>query len=712
MPKAKPVVLNGRGQMPLTAFYRTPPATTARPTRKRKQPPTVASQDDSLTEDHPQKKGKVKENVSPVVSPNSTPTRRRLKLQALGSETNVLSGVETPVQGESSKTRVDGNKETDDIEIADSPPPSPSTIRLGLPTPVTAPKRRTGFFKQSTPTPVQRAVQQPSAATHTPQMPSRPKRALQQPTPSTVARSKRRITNTEPIIISSDSPPTTRRARNAEPIIISSDSPPTTRRAANTEPIVISSDSPPTTRLVPSSQGSQELEINPFIDSLGPKPTKDDSSLFKLPSLPARLQQPSSSVHTPAASSSKVEQPAHRAARTPPKVKHDIVPSSQADEDELQFWSPGRLNRDPLRKTPTKAVPSSIPGEEELVLPAGSLSRTHSIGFHSSPRDSSGLARVPTAPALHLPSLPELSGIRSPSTPKRKAVAKHPTAGSALLFQSPHRTPGADSGLGKSVSPEKPSRLQIAPEPLLDESQTQPESPLQKRAVPPSPASSVTVPESPRPLPTTPGKHSSPPVDESQTQPESPRPRLATPAKKPRRTHWLLEDEVLSSQIVPESPRLPLQRREHEVLDTDDAAESSQTVPESPRWRVPSPISTPSRATRGRLPDEDNPFAPAPGSLPLAEYDASQPAPGTPPQADTDESQTQPDTWPATPRNKDMMRRLHYMRGRYALDGDEDWDMLSDTPLSIPSDFDADAPMGEVGSDLPSPVRDFLAMEM
>ncbi|EKM59446.1 uncharacterized protein PHACADRAFT_181451 [Phanerochaete carnosa HHB-10118-sp] len=706
-----------KGQMPL-AYYLNPPSTTKVPAdRKRdKQPPTTSSQDDFLVEDN---KNKIKENVSPVTSPHNTPKRRRLQLQALGSETNVFGDVETPAQDESSKARADADKEGEVIQLSDSSTLSSTNVHVGLPTPVTALKPRTGAMQRSTPTPAQKPSHQPSVSTHTPHMRTRPPDTLQQPTPDTAVRAVRMsIASSPPARVSSDSPPTSR---------ISS-----ARRMPTAGPFEI----------VASSQGSQDLELNPFIDGTGSEPTM--GGLFKLPSLPARLQHSSSlSLDTSGAPSSPTRYSklhgisASAVGRTPSKSERDmIVPSSQGDEDELEFWSPGKNSHTSESRASSDFVPPSIPAEEELslsssfnpidyVLLCSPITRLSKSARPSLVYDSSESAHNPASPVLPQSTLPEPFA-HSPHTPKRKTVTKHPFTGGVLPFGTSDRTPAADSGHGASVSPEKDIRVgsQTMPKSPLDESQTQPESPLLERIAPRTPrshASSITVPESPRSPFKTLSKLHLFEADGSQTQPESPCSCLATPSRQALRDHRSGQEDAFSSQTAPESPQSPIVKtREHEMCRTEESAQSSQTVPESPQWRVPTPNATPSQKTRGYLPDDENPFAPIPSSLPFAEYPESEFKAETSTQAGLacsdaydDGSQTQPDAWPVTPRNKRLMQRLQFIRQKYGAEAAErGWDMLSDTPLSIPSDFDEDEAMSEVGSELPSPVRDFFAMDM
>lgn len=328
MPKPKASSSKAKGQMPLT-YYLTPTSTSKAPAnRKRKRPPATASQDGSIIEELPAKKGKIKENVSPVTSPDTTPTRKRHKLKALGSETNVLSGVETFAQGESSKIPVDADREEQTTDISEppapSPAPSPASRHIGLPTPVTVPRRRTGPAKESTSTPAQRVARQPPASMSTPHVPALPSVTLQQPTPDTTIRPARtmKFITSSPVTVSSGSPPLSRKSSAQQQKF----------NAGSFEVVV-------------SSQGSQELEINPFIDNLTWGPTKAEMGLFKLPSLPARLQEPSSvSSNTHGTPSSPIRRskplgsPSSSLRRIP--SKYEIVPSSQGDEDELAFWSP------------------------------------------------------------------------------------------------------------------------------------------------------------------------------------------------------------------------------------------------------------------------------------------------------------------------------------------------------------------------------------
>ena len=363
--------------------------------------------------------------------------------------------------------------------------------------------------------------------------------------------------------------------------------------------------------------------------------------------------------------------------------------------------------------------------EEELFLPDDSdLARRIFIA-------SPSRRTAPSQELIPRFELPELSGPRSPSTPKRKTAVSCTPTKSALL-STPHRTPAADSGLGASVSPEKDGfcSSQTVPEsprslpPPLDESQTQPETPYSVRTAthrtPCSPASSLTVPESPRSPLKTPGKPCLYEADDSQTQPESPHSRIATASKNLSHGDYVMEEDIPGSHVLQESPPSPVKSGGHEECAMEEDADSSQTVPESPRWRVPAPITPPSKKTRGYLPDDENLFTPIPSSLPCAESDGSQPKAEASTQPGLglfdvykDGSQTQPDAWPLTPRNKRMMRRLQHIRNRHVAEASEkNWDMLSDAPLSIPSDFGEDAPMSQVGSDLPSPARDFLGMDM
>ena len=193
-----------------------------------------------------------------------------------------------------------------------------------------------------------------------------------------------------------------------------------------------------------------------------------------------------------------------------------------------------------------------------------------------------------------------------------------------------------------------------------------------------------------------------------------------TPLKNLSRRDYVTEEDDPSSRTVPESPRSLVKGSKHADHAMEEDAASSQTVPESPLWRVPTPITMPSKKMQGYPPDYENPFAPILSPLPCVEYNEDQPQAEVSTQASLglhdmyeDGSQTQPDAWPLTPRNKRMMRRLQHIRNKHAAEvSEEDWDVLSDTPLSIPSDFDEDVSMSQVGSDLPSPVWDFLTMEM
>lgn len=325
----------------------------------------------------------------------------------------------------------------------------------------------------------------------------------------------------------------------------------------------------------------------------------------------------------------------------------------------------------------------------------------------------------------------------SPTTPKRKrslaASAEYRSPTSALrgrpavaLPRTPTKSPTLDSGIGLSVSPEK----------LVDESQTQPESPRWEVGTPRS-SQLPTQPDSPQWVVKTPTKSQA----ESQTQPDSPQ--------------WEVKSPVAAeSQALPESPRCTVKAPQSpQSLQTEPELtqwrvhtppplpqeDPSQTQPDSSQWRVHTPppeednsqtqpessqwvVRTPPQSQiqpRAYLPLEDEQEAAAApsGSLPIAEYESQGPveasngsqlpSPAMPSarlDQEGDDSQSQP--WDLdTQVRKEVARRLRYAR---RLDSDD----MSQGPPSIPADFGVDPDLGDIDTQdlFAQPVKDFLGL--
>lgn len=345
-------------------------------------------------------------------------------------------------------------------------------------------------------------------------------------------------------------------------------------------------------------------------------------------------------------------------------------------------------------------------------------------------------------PALSLtPSKPDKSG----KTPR------------SFLFDA---SQGEEASASPNVAPLRPLIDHIlgpqrAPSPhpadnREDDSETEPESSQWRAPTPakkPESQSSVTEPESsPRRVPTDRGRT---PVREpgspsSVTEPESPQchvptDRARTPAREP---------ETQSSVTEPESPqwRIPSERGRTPVRPP--ASQSSMTEPESPERPAPTPAPTPGspssvtepespeqrvatpesltepESSPSRVPTRENPHVESsqtePESpqgrmdmLPPAEPTAASPMHLDEPAIQRDQDVHDELTGDAPPVvMTDVYRRLLAVR-RGALAGRQDDDesqALSDTPLSIPFDYNDDNQSdyaGSIGS-LPSQVKDFL----
>lgn len=377
----------GSSQAPLTAYFTS--ASAAKGSKKKKQKPQLATPRPEANEAGPSKKKvKKKENNSPVASPQTTPRKRRRGLKTLGSETNVLDIEDTPV-GEEQKA---AEAERDVIDLTD-PPTSNRVANMGLPTPLTMPKRRGGRMVEHTPTPThfphhKQAKPLPDSMM-TPQLPHRPAHTLQQPTPSTPSL----IQNNQ---AGPSSPAPLPRSLLLQPAKAFS---PSRLKSCS---FILARQQPQTPKpheIVPSSQ-SQDLEWNPFMDNTSaaePAQTKKDSLSFKLPHVPLHIPTPPSPTRkapgTPSSRRLEFKLPlspasALRKGATKPSMD-EIVPTSQPGEEELVLPSPLREQRTPAGQSTMLSeplcanewrtssvpespgiVPTSQPGEEELVLPS------------------------------------------------------------------------------------------------------------------------------------------------------------------------------------------------------------------------------------------------------------------------------------------------------------------------------------------------------
>jgi hypothetical protein len=272
-------------------------------------------------------------------------------------------------------------------------------------------------------------------------------------------------------------------------------------------------------------------------------------------------------------------------------------------------------------------------------------------------------------------------------------------------------------------SPTRPE-LQLLPQPTIESSQTQPESQLYVMPIIQTP-SSETEPESPYdPLPTL--------LESSQTQPESQLYIIAAKKEDSSQTQPESQPYIIalnreqSSQTQPECELyiLPVKQQEGSQMQPESQRDAlpiiqpnkSQLQPESLLGPLPTsrtPVAA-KKHMRGFLEDEENPFQELPESVPFADDESQNPtvlasfeATLVPPASlGAEESPLQPENM-LTPDRKAFRRRLRWVMRREMA---KDSDTLSDSPPSIPSDFDEDVGLSDDGDiDLSAtPVKNFL----
>ena len=348
--------------MTLSGFISRNPAaslkapTSSRKSKRRTRAPsgTQTQRNDDEVLEVPKDKGKRKENinVSPTASPQTTPKKRRLQ-RALGSETNLKtpddsSGSLTPVQGESSKVVPEAAGFKPVIDLTRSPS-APRIGGIGLPTPVTGPKRRTGSAVEHTPTPTRKSVLEAQTilrtrlrAPGTPRTLRPTKEILQQPTPASPLRIRTRGEMSSPVWSPSY------RYKPAPPSPLASPIPgdpeweeyqQEKEKAKNKK-----------------RQFYQIPNENPF---LGDDVSGTQSSLFESSADLSRRQTPPSPSRrmsvSRSSSSSRIKPPSsantsYFRTPTPPHPPLAVVPTSQPDEEELVYFSPLRPPRTPTRQ--------------------------------------------------------------------------------------------------------------------------------------------------------------------------------------------------------------------------------------------------------------------------------------------------------------------------------------------------------------------------
>jgi hypothetical protein len=320
------------------------------PSRKRAALPATRTQRyDSGIAESTRNKGKRKENidVSPSVSPQTTPKKRKLQ-RALGSETNLRLADDslTPRQGESSKTSTDADSSKNIIYLTDSP--SPVRIsRIGLPTPVTDLKQRLAPAAEPTPTPTHGPVHDTHRFRHTnlhpykspatPQVLFPPKEVRQLPTPRSPLRPEQDPEMLPTYLLS----PSCRRTPSL--------SPPPSPVPGDPDWEEWQMAKPAPQQVVPSSQTQ---DVNPFLDGVASEPT---DTVLKLPSVPSRVQMPKSPSHRamsiPGSSGTAFKLSISPAStlpfKTPSHSVGEVVPTSQVGEEELVFFSPLKPPRTP-----------------------------------------------------------------------------------------------------------------------------------------------------------------------------------------------------------------------------------------------------------------------------------------------------------------------------------------------------------------------------
>ena len=258
----------------------------------------------------------------------------------------------------------------------------------------------------------------------------------------------------------------------------------------------------------------------------------------------------------------------------------------------------------------------------------------------------------------------------------------------------------------------------MSPEKVVDESQTQPESPRWEVKTQHNPQqSSQTQPESPRWEVKTPTKTQA----ESQTQPESPRWEVKSPAAAESQTQPESPRWVVKTQKSPQSSQTEPESSQWRVHTPPPQEASSQTQPESSQWVVRTPPQSQTRP-RARLPleDEQDAAAAPSGSLPIAEYESQGPGEASggspppasalwPPRTDLEGDDSQGQSWdPDTQSRKEVLRRLRYIRAQQGTV----WDNMSEGPPSIPADFGEDVDLEDIRTQelFAQPVKDFLGL--
>lgn len=328
------------------------PASVKRSSSSRKRvatPATRTQRNDPEVGEPTRNKGKRKENinVSPTVSPQITPKKRKLH-RALGSETNLRPADDssTPAQGESSRATIDAENSNDIIDLTDSPS-AVRISRIGLPTPITGLRQRLAFAVEPTPTPTRRPVQDthrsrhtrlyPSESPATPQVPYPPKEVRQLPTPRSPLRPEQDPEMLPTYLLS----PSCRKTPSPSP-------PPSPASGdPDWEEWQLAKSMPH--QVVPSSQTQ---DINPFLDNVVSEP---NNTVFKLPSVPSRVQTLQSPLSrapgTPSSSTTEFKLPISPASalrvKTPSHSVGEVVPTSQAGEEELVFFSMSKPPRTP-----------------------------------------------------------------------------------------------------------------------------------------------------------------------------------------------------------------------------------------------------------------------------------------------------------------------------------------------------------------------------
>ncbi|KIP09188.1 hypothetical protein PHLGIDRAFT_126492 [Phlebiopsis gigantea 11061_1 CR5-6] len=698
-----------KGQVSLTSFFT--PGYQAKSSKSQKRRLATPRRNATLGESS-QQTVRRNENKSPVSSPQTTPKKRSRRLSALGSETNMETiGHVVDGSAEGSERHDETNSRGKVIDLTGSPT-SDRIIEYGLPTPVTLLKRRAPPAPEPTPTHArscQEAVDGTSISKHgdigfTTPLARITEHAVQQPTPATPSRSRNSHALPQSLF---SSPLSRKKSPKHRPV------------HAYFTSAMQDTTSSESQGIIPSSQTQ---DCNPFEvqDKASPKP------LFKIPQLPARFEgddTPSRRTSTTDTHSTRFKVPATPVSRrigTSSKMK-ETVPTSQPYEEELIFLSPGRSSS----TGSSEVVSASQVGEEELILPSlfGTPKRSKKrklCEILSTPSRRHIQEPLPMSPSrtaqlspLTVPSSPH---DLFPSTPKRKralGIQRHMSSPGCNVAvaqpRTPIKSPNLDSGIGTSVSPEK----------LVDESQTQPESPQWEVKTPrsPQPQSSQTQPDSPRWIVKTPTKTQ----DDSQTQPDSPQWEVKSPIAVRSLTQPESPRRLVKTQKSPQSSQTEPESSQWRVHTPPAQADSSQTEPESSQWVVRTP---PGSQTRSRaclpLEDEQDAAAAPSGSLPIAEYESQgpvealggsqPPVSGLPPpriHQVGDESQSQP--WDLdTQTRREVLRRLAYVRAQQ----ETAWDNMSDGPPSIPADFGEDADFGDIGTQdlFAQPVKDFLGI--